>query len=94
MKALQQRLGLSYKDAAHRLYMTMLESIRLSDTASKYLEHVRRQVDGIIIEEIGPAILSIDKGEFDNVTLKNGVWITRDQSGGEDAGTSSPNQTM
>ena len=81
VKALQKQLGLSYKDAAHRLYMAELESTRVSDSASRYLERVRQQVDNFVIEEIGPAILAIDQGEFDNVTLKNGVWISKDQSG-------------
>jgi len=82
VKALQKQLGLSYKDAAHRLYMAELESLRMSDSASKYFEHIQREVDGIIIEDIGPAILAIDKGEFDNVILKNGVWVTRNEADG------------
>ena len=88
MKALQKQLGLSYKDAAHRLYMAELESLRMSDSASKYFEHIQREVDGIIIEDIGPAILAIDKGEFDNVILKNGVWVTRNGSSSQKQQTS------
>jgi hypothetical protein len=78
---LQKSLGLSYKDAAHRLYMAEMETAKSSDSAARFFNRVRQQVDDLIIEDIGPAILAIDQGEFDNVTLKNGVWVSKDQSG-------------
>jgi hypothetical protein len=60
--------------------MAELESIRMADSATKYLDFVRRRVDNLIIEDIGPAILAIDTGEFDNVTLRNGVWVPYEKS--------------
>ena len=80
IKALQTRFGLSYKDAAHRLYMAELESVRTSDSASTYLEAIQARAISLVIEDIGPAILAIDTGEFDNITLKDGAWVPRDQT--------------
>jgi hypothetical protein len=72
VKALQKQLGLSYKDAAHRLYMAELESIRKSHSAAQYLDHLQGRVDAIMIEDVLPAILAIDQGKFDNVSWRNG----------------------
>ena len=35
IKALQDRLGLSYKDAAHRLYMSEVEKLRMEKHAAR-----------------------------------------------------------
>jgi hypothetical protein len=63
--------------------MAKLESIRVSDSASRFFDQLQRRVDNMIIEDIGPAILAIDKGEFDKVVLKNGVWVTKEDGEAE-----------
>jgi hypothetical protein len=35
VKALQERLGISYKDASHRLYMAEVEKLKVDDGARK-----------------------------------------------------------
>jgi hypothetical protein len=79
--ALQKTLGISYKDAAHRLYMAEVERLKKSDSAQKSFAAIRRRIDNLITHDICPPIKAIDKGEFDDYILKDGKW----QKKGSDA---------
>ena len=50
IKALQDRLGLSYKDAAHRLYMTEVENLRTEKHAGRTMRSIRTRIDNTIVE--------------------------------------------
>ena len=86
VEALQKTLGISYKDAAHRLFMTEIERVKKADSAAKGYSALRKRIGDIVAEEICPPISAIDKGEFDNYFLKDGKWEhkpgahSRDQS--------------
>jgi hypothetical protein len=41
VKALQQRLGISYKDASHRLYMTEIEKLKANEKIHKITATVK-----------------------------------------------------
>jgi hypothetical protein len=87
VEALQKTLGISYKDVAHRLFMTEIEQVKKADSAAKGFSALRKRVGEIVAEEICPPISAIDKGEFDNYVLKDGKWEqkpgaqSRDRSG-------------
>ena len=74
VKALQATLGISYKDAAHRLFMAETERVMKADSAAKGFSVLRKQIRDTINEEIFPAISAIDKGEFDDYILMDGEW--------------------
>lgn len=65
VKALQQHLGISYKDAANRLHMAALERLKAERQAAKALTLLREKADQTIFQEIYPAIMAIDRGDFD-----------------------------
>lgn len=74
VKALQETLGISYKDAAHRLFMTEVERVKKADSAAKAYSAVRMQIQDTVMEEILPAVSAIDKGEFDDYLFIDGKW--------------------
>lgn len=74
VKALQNTLGISYKDAAHRLFMTEGERVMKADSAAKAFSALRLQIRDTVNADIYPAISAIDKGEFDDYILKDGKW--------------------
>jgi hypothetical protein len=82
VEALQKTLGISYKDAAHRLFMAEVERVQKADSAAKAFGELRRRMDDILSEEIFPPISAIDKGEFDNYIFKDGGWEMRSDMGG------------
>ncbi|KAF8182688.1 hypothetical protein BJ912DRAFT_928437 [Pholiota molesta] len=47
--ALQEKLGISYKDAAHRLYIAELEKLKVHDLASKAFENLEKRIDSYIV---------------------------------------------
>ena len=49
VKALQQQYGISYKDAAHRLYHSEITKLGSIDTAQRNLERLLRDLDDIIV---------------------------------------------
>lgn len=59
--ALQARFGLSYKDAAHRLYMAEIAKLGAEQQALNAMESVLERIDSTITQEIGPAINQIDE---------------------------------
>jgi predicted phosphohydrolase len=74
IQALAQKLGLSYKDAAHRLYMAEIERLKMADSAAKSFSALKHRMDKIVSHELYPPISAIDAGEFDNYILKDGHW--------------------
>ena len=66
IKGLQNQLGLSYKDAAHRLYMAELERLRAIREAAVALKNIRERADRTVFQEIYPPIIAIDRGDFDD----------------------------
>ena len=74
IKALQETLGISYKDATHRLFMAEVERLKKADAAAKSFASIRTQMDNLVMEDICPPISAIDKGEFDEYVLKDGRW--------------------
>ena len=58
--AMQSWWGLSYKDAAHHLYLAELEKMRESKQAENSMISVCQQIDRIITHDINPIINYID----------------------------------
>ncbi|KAF8816561.1 hypothetical protein BYT27DRAFT_7248173 [Phlegmacium glaucopus] len=74
IKALAQRLGLSYKDAAHRLYMAKVERVKLADSAAKSFAILKQKIDKMVSHELCPVIDAIDRWDLDDFTVKDGYW--------------------
>jgi len=74
VEALQKTLGISYKDAAHHLFMTEIEQVKKANSVAKGFSALRKRIGDIVAEEICPPISAIDKGEFDNYFLKDRKW--------------------
>jgi hypothetical protein len=62
VKALQDRLGISYKDAAHRLYMAETQKLGAEKTTEHSLASIRDRIDKTIINDIYPPLKKIDDG--------------------------------
>ena len=58
--AIQARWGISYKDAAHRLYQAKIAQLEAEEKALLAIERIRDRMDKTIMEEIYPAINEID----------------------------------
>jgi len=78
------RLVLSYKDAAHRLFMAEVERVKKADSAEKSFAAIRRSLQSLIASDIIPPIEAIDKGKLDDYEWKNGKWVERKQSEGRE----------
>jgi hypothetical protein len=65
VKALQATLGISYKDAAHRLYMAEVEKMEIENDTNKEFAFLRRKIDDILENEIYRPIDMVDKGVFE-----------------------------
>ncbi|KAF8186705.1 hypothetical protein BJ912DRAFT_927057 [Pholiota molesta] len=46
--ALQHKFGISYKDAAHRLYMAQVEHLKVSDGAYKAIKSIDNQLEDLL----------------------------------------------
>jgi hypothetical protein len=77
VKALQDTLGISYRDASHRLFMTEIERVKKADSAAKAFSALRDQIRDTINEEILPAISAIDQGKLDDHIFIDGQWMTK-----------------
>jgi hypothetical protein len=77
VKALQHTLGISYKDAAHRLFMAEVERVKKADSAEKSFAAIRHSLESVVTSDILPPIQAIDKGELDEYIWKDGKWIER-----------------
>lgn len=75
IKALSQQLGISYKDAAHRLYMAEIEHLKMADSALKSYMMLKGRIDHIVSQEIAPNVHSVDKWAYDNYIFKDGAWV-------------------
>lgn len=64
VKALQNMLGLSYKDAAHRLYMAEIERIKPEMQAAHGMRRIREDIDKTIINDIYPPITTLDSRDL------------------------------
>lgn len=77
VKALQATLGITYKDAAHRLFMAETERVKKADSAAKGFSAVRKKIEDTINEDILPAMTAIDKGKLDDYILSDGKWMKK-----------------
>ena len=68
--ALQKTLGLSYKDAVHRLYMSEVEKMKAEKQSGHSFAKIRKTIDNMIINEIYPPLSKIDSGDLDGVEYK------------------------
>jgi hypothetical protein len=75
VKALQDTLGISYKDAAHRLFLAEVERVKKADSATKSFAAIRRSLQSLVTSDIIPPIDAIDKGMLDGYLWKNGEWV-------------------
>lgn len=83
---LRDQLGISYKDAAHRLYMAELERVKKTDASARFAAAIEERLQLIIAEDIAPAISAIDEGRFDCYNLREGKWHRNQQEGGSGCG--------
>ena len=70
--SLQTTLGISYKDAAHWMFMIEVEQVKKADSGSKLFGNIWQRIDDIVSHEILPPIKSIDSGEWDGYEVVNG----------------------
>ena len=63
IQMLQQKFGLSYKDAAHHLYMAEVERVKKAYLAARAFHTIWQQLDHLVVENIILSINSIDKGK-------------------------------
>ena len=71
IKALQQQYGLSYKDAAHRLYHSEAQKLTVESDRQKAISGLRQQIDKLIAEDISDRIRSIDDGVEEGAVLSD-----------------------
>ena len=74
VKALQKTLGISYKDAAHRLFLAEVEWVKKAKSARKSFAAIRHRLQSMVTSDIIPPIDAIDKGKLDEYQWKNGKW--------------------
>jgi hypothetical protein len=79
---LHRRFGISYKDAAHRLYMAELERLKKADSVARFAGALEGRLERIVAEDIAPAISAIDEGRFDSYCLREGEWTKNSEEGG------------
>jgi hypothetical protein len=60
IKALQSLLGISYKDAAHRLYMKEVEKLKNERLTEKNCRKIRDHIDNTISTDLEGPIKEID----------------------------------
>ena len=68
-------MGISYKDAAHRLFMAEVERVKKADSATKSFAAIRQRLQSMVTSDIIPPINAIDKGELDEYQWKDGKWV-------------------
>ena len=71
------RLGISYKDATHRLYMAEIERLKMADAAVKSFSMLKERIDNLLTNDLAPAIDAIDKWAFEDYVLKDGIWVKK-----------------
>ena len=66
VKALQQKYGLSYKDASHCLYHSQLQKLIVKDLALQSVSKVQQRVDKEIAN-LSKGIRDIDEGKSEDL---------------------------
>jgi hypothetical protein len=61
---MQSRWGISYKDAAHRLYLLEVEKFREAKQAEHAITSIRDRIHNTVIHDITPIIYHIDHLEW------------------------------
>jgi hypothetical protein len=79
-KILQQRYGISLKDACHRLYLAETTKLETIDTAEKTLAVIRSRLDKARKDETLAPIALIDSGALDDHILPHGKWPEGDSA--------------
>ena len=80
VKALQETFGISYKDAAHRLFMAEVERVKKADSAAKSFAAIRNSLVSLVVADIEPPIKAIDEGELDDYVWRDGKWVKRSET--------------
>jgi len=62
LRALQQELGLSYKNSAHRLFLAEVKKQKEQDKAKKVFSAIRQRIDSIMDHELIAPMLLVDEG--------------------------------
>lgn len=78
-KTLQQRYGITLKDACHRLYLAEISKVETIDTAEKTMTIIRSRLDKSRKNETLAPINLIDSGVFDDHVLPHGEWPEKDR---------------
>ena len=60
---MQEELGLSYKDAAHRVYLAELAKLKTLDRAHKALSSIQQRIDKVIDHELLPAMTTLEDSD-------------------------------
>jgi len=76
---LKDCFGLSYKDAAHRLYMAEAARLECLDRAEKGFMELDDEIATAASLVISNPILAIDNGDFDRFSFVEGRWIRDDR---------------
>ena len=71
---MQDTIGISYKDAAHRLFVAEVKHIKKADSSAKQFGAVQQSMASMITANILSPILAIDKGQLDGYVFKDGEW--------------------
>jgi len=79
VKTLQETLGISYKDAAHRLFLAEVERVKKANSAEKSFAAIRRSLESLVTSNILPPIQAIDKGEMDEYVWMDGKWLKQSE---------------
>lgn len=71
---MQQRYGISLKDACHRLYLSETTKLDTIDAAEKTMAVIKSNFDKMREKETLPPIHLIDSGAFDDQIFSHGPW--------------------
>jgi hypothetical protein len=66
VKALQVKYGLSYKDAAHRLYYSEVKKLQVEDNAYKSMNEMLDYIDSSIVQDLQQKLNAIDGHVIEN----------------------------
>ena len=76
VKAVQEKFGLSYKDAAHRLYHTESRALLDNDAVFRTFSQLRQGMDERIIHDITERIKEIDRGHMSEDVTDYGASVS------------------
>jgi len=62
VRALQQELGLNYKNSTHHLFLAEVEKLKEQDKAKKVFSAIRYCIDSIMDHELIAPMLLVDEG--------------------------------